>query len=120
MTRMMLGLAACLALAACGSGSDSRNQRGVSVERQAFSTGQISRACMTSGRKAANTRLCGCLQAVADETLRSRSDQRMAAGFFGDPHEAQVIRQSDNPHHEDFWKRYKGFSGEAERVCKGL
>ncbi|WP_417523111.1 hypothetical protein [Marinovum sp.] len=82
------------------------------------SAGPISRACMTSGRKAANTSLCGCIQAVADASLTWR-DQRVAAKFFKDPHKAQEIRQSDRASDEAFWLRYKAFGTQAERSCQG-
>ncbi len=79
--------------------------------------GAIERACLSSPRGAANPKLCGCIQAVADRTLSS-SDQRMAARFFKDPHMAQEIRQSDNASHEVFWKRYKVFGATAESYCR--
>ena len=131
MIRIFIAGAMLATLAACGGGSKSRVQSthsnttryaglNVTVDRQAFATGPISAACMSGGRKAANTRLCGCVQAVANQTLRSSTDQRLAASFFADPHQAQVIRQSDNPNHEAFWQRYKGFSAQAERSCSGL
>ncbi|MGY3439224.1 MULTISPECIES: hypothetical protein [unclassified Marinovum] len=82
------------------------------------SAGPISRACMTGGRKAANSGLCNCIQNVADAAL-SRSDQRLAAKFFRDPHMAQEIRQSDRASHESFWKRYKDFGSRAEQNCRG-
>lgn len=120
MTRIFIAMAMLGTLSACGAGVNERNYSSGRVVSQAFATGPISRACMQSGRKAANTRLCGCVQAVANQNLRSSGDQSMAAGFFRDPHQAQVIRQSDNPRHEDFWKRYKAFTGRAESSCRGL
>ncbi|MBA86309.1 hypothetical protein ACSSNL_07555 [Thalassobius sp. S69A] len=78
--------------------------------------GPIERACMSSPRKAAGWQLCGCIQRVADQTL-TRSDQRMAAKFFSDPHHAQEIRQSDNSRHEAFWLRYKDFGANAAASC---
>ena len=78
--------------------------------------GPIDRACMKSDRKARTSRLCGCLQFVADKTL-DRSDQRMAAKFFKKPQMAQDIRQSDKPSHEVFWRKYKAFGATAESVC---
>lgn len=77
----------------------------------------IERACLRSEREGATRGLCNCIQLVADITL-SRRDQRVAAGFFGDPHQAQVIRQSDNRRHETFWKRYTAFGGAAEQYCR--
>lgn len=120
MTRILLGTMLCLMLAACGGGrSDNRNKGYNTTVAPAFAAGQVARACMSSGRKAANVQLCGCVQAVADRDLRG-GDQSMAASFFSDPHRAQEIRQSDNPHHEEFWKRYKVFAERAEQTCTGL
>ena len=117
MTRMFLTAVACLALAGCGGGARVDRAYGGAA---GFSTasGPISKACLQAGRKAANRRLCGCIQGVADRQL-SGSDQRMAASLFSDPHRAQEIRQSDRSSHEAFWKRYKSFTGTAERTCKG-
>lgn len=123
MTRIFVGLALCAALAACGAPRNDRNYSrsyGGGSIAPASASGQISNACMASGRKAANPRLCGCIQAVANSSLRGGGDQSMAASFFKDPHQAQVIRQSDNPRHEDFWQRYKAFTSRAEATCKGL
>lgn len=78
--------------------------------------GVITRACMTSDRKAKTYRLCRCIQSAADQTL-SRSDQRLASSFFQDPHRAQEIRQSDRNSHERFWQRYKRFGSVAEQYC---
>lgn len=95
--------------------------QGEQVSRAAYSfaAGPISSACIGAGRKAANRRLCGCVQSVANRTL-THSDQRLATTFFSNPHQAQVVRQSDNPRNEAFWKRYKAFAGTAEKTCKGL
>ncbi|MGH1355759.1 MAG: hypothetical protein ACRBBS_11845 [Thalassovita sp.] len=78
--------------------------------------GPIERACIAAGRQSASGRLCDCIQNVADQTL-TRSDQRMAAKFFQDPHKAQEIRQSDNTQHEAFWLRYKDFGISAAALC---
>lgn len=78
--------------------------------------GTITRACMKSDRKAANRRLCACIQRAARKTLSS-SDQRMAASFFKDPHRSQEIRQSDRSSHGTFWKRYKKFGERAKQMC---
>lgn len=78
--------------------------------------GTIQRACMNSDRKAANRRLCRCIDQAARKTLNS-SDQRLAATFFKDPHRSQEIRQSDRTSHEKFWKRYKEFGVRAQQMC---
>lgn len=88
----------------------------VAASASVASAGLIERACIKSERGAGNRSLCGCIQAAADATL-SRSDQRLAAKFFRDPHMAQEIRQSDNASHEVFWKRYKEFGATAQGYC---
>jgi uncharacterized protein YceK len=82
-----------------------------------FANGPINKACMASDRKARSRSLCGCIQAVANKTL-SGSQQRIAVSFYNDPHEAQVIRQSDNASHEAFWKDYRNYGETAERTCR--
>ncbi|MBV0911326.1 hypothetical protein KTJ87_02965 [Rhodobacteraceae bacterium ASV31] len=80
-------------------------------------SGPISTACARSERGAKTPAVCSCIQGVADVSLSS-SDQRMAAKFFADPHQAQEIRQSDNPRHEVFWKKYVAFGEQAELYCR--
>jgi len=82
----------------------------------AATSGTIESACLKSGRAAVSRALCGCIQDVADLTL-DRSDQKLAATFFRDPHRAQEVRQSDRRGHEIFWKRYKAFGATAETYC---
>lgn len=77
---------------------------------------QIERACLKSDR-GGDRALCGCIQDAANLTLTPR-DQRRAAGFFEDPHQAQVVRQSDRRSDEAFWKRYKNFGQTAEVFCQ--
>jgi hypothetical protein len=77
--------------------------------------GTIERACIQSDRSASRS-LCNCIQRVADVKL-SRSDQKLAAKFFDDPHLAQETRQSDSSSKERFWKRYKAFGQTASRSC---
>lgn len=103
-----------LGLTGCGGGGDrsSGPARGV----QPMASGPISSACLQSDRRARSPALCGCIQAVADRTL-SGADQRRAVGFYGDPHSAQVIRQSDRPRDRSFWRSYTDYALEAERVC---
>lgn len=81
----------------------------------AAQAGAIERACNQSDRRPARA-LCGCIQDVANTTLTS-SEQRTAAGFFRDPHQAQVVRQSDRASDERFWLRYKNFYATAEAYC---
>ena len=79
---------------------------------------QIERACLKSERGEGNRSLCGCIQDAANLTLNAK-DQRRAAEFFSDPHQAQVIRQSDRRSDEVFWERYKNFGQTAEVFCRG-
>ena len=79
---------------------------------------QIERACLKADRATASRALCGCIQDVADQTLR-KTDQKLAASFFKDPARAQEIRQSDARRYEAFWKRYKSFGQTAQRYCAG-
>ncbi|MFV2052021.1 hypothetical protein [Aliiroseovarius sp. YM-037] len=81
----------------------------------AAEAGAIERACNQSDRRPARA-LCGCIQDVANTTL-TNSEQRTAAGFFRDPHQAQVVRQSDRASDERFWLRYKNFYATAEAYC---
>ena len=80
--------------------------------------GPIDSACVRSERGARNVQLCGCVQQVADRTL-SRSDQRRAANFFRDPHQAQEVRMSKRDADNAFWARYKNFTMMAEAYCAG-
>lgn len=79
----------------------------------------LQRACIRSDREGATRQLCKCIQKVANQDL-TRTDQRLAASFFEDPHKAQEIRQSDSRSHEIFWKRYKTFGAKATESCKHL
>lgn len=78
--------------------------------------GPISSACMKSDRRAANAALCGCIQQVADATLRN-ADQRQVAKFFRDPDKAQAVFMSKNRDDDAFWVRYKAFGAQAEQSC---
>ena len=80
------------------------------------SAGPISNACMQSNRSAANSALCGCIQAVADSTLAG-ADQRRAATFFRDPDKAQQVLMSQKRADDAFWARYKAFGALAEQSC---
>jgi hypothetical protein len=78
--------------------------------------GPIERACLSSDRKAANRALCGCIQQVADMTLRG-ADQRRAAKFFRDPDLAHKTWMSKSAGDDAFWDRYKSFGDTAEAYC---
>ena len=116
-----IALSGLLALGACGGTQFSSSNAVTSAATRvsptvAFAQGPISRACLSAGRDAASRARCGCVQAVADQSL-SAADQRRGAKFFSDPHQAQVIRQSDNPSNEAFWLRWKAFGDSAGRQC---
>ncbi|MEP5152549.1 hypothetical protein [Planktotalea sp.] len=78
--------------------------------------GRIARECVKSDRKAANRRLCNCIEKAARGTLK-KSDHQLASSFFKNPHRSQEIRQSDRSSHESFWKRYKEFGARAQQMC---
>jgi hypothetical protein len=102
-----------LGLAACG-GSSHPDARGAPVA--AFATGPIYSACRASDRDAAGRQLCGCIQAVADQTLSGR-DTRRIAGFFDDPEEAHAVKISDSWRNDAFWDRYRDYVSAARRTC---
>lgn len=79
-------------------------------------SGVIDRACRQSNRTAASPQLCRCIQRVANDSL-TRSERRKVAKWFGDPHQAQVVRQSDHRSDEILWERYKTFGERAARSC---
>lgn len=81
-----------------------------------MAAGIVERACVKSDRKKATRTACNCVQRVANVKL-SRSDQKLAAKFFKDPHLSQEVRQSDNPSKEQFWLRYKAFGNLAASTC---
>jgi hypothetical protein len=110
-TKIFAASALLIALCACGGGRDSSP-----LVTRAYATGPMQAACMQADRAAASPQLCGCVQAAANRVL-SRRDQSRAVGFFRDPHEAQVVRQSDRRGDEAFWLRYREFVSVAERSC---
>ncbi|MGJ8618408.1 MAG: hypothetical protein ACSHWS_16315 [Sulfitobacter sp.] len=119
MIRYFVTGVALMGLTACGGGSryssDAAN-RGYSPQPVLFATGPIHRACVSANRKQATPARCGCVQAVADQSLDA-SDQRRGAKFFKDPHKAQETRQSDNPSNERFWLAWKAFGQNAAAAC---
>ena len=108
-------IAAALVLSAC-SGSRNTVTRVAAPSNVLFATGPIYAACRSAGRDAASRSRCGCVQAEANRELNA-SDQRRGAGFFKDPHQAQVVRQSDRSIDERFWLRWKDYSQSAARMC---
>ena len=80
--------------------------------------GPIESACLKSNRQQANRAVCGCIQQVADMTLRG-GDQRKAAQFFRDPDQAQKVRMSKSDRDNEFWARYKNFGETASAYCSG-
>lgn len=82
-----------------------------------MASGPINNACLGSNRTARSRQLCGCIQAVANQSLTS-SQQVRAAAFYNDPHQAQVVRQSDRASDERFWEAYRAYGDRAERICR--
>ena len=80
------------------------------------SAGPIEGACMRAGSGSANRTTCGCIQQVADMTLRG-GDQRRAAKFFSNPDQAQETRVSKRDSDNEFWARYKRFGETAQAYC---
>lgn len=84
----------------------------------AAQAGPIGAACAQSSRAAASTPgLCGCIQYVADQTLRP-GDQRRVASFFKNPDKAQDVFMSQKRADDAFWERYKMFGEAAEATCQ--
>ncbi len=117
MRKAVFILGSALVLGACGGGNRDTVDRAATYQPIRAASGVIASACSGSERGAGKGTLCNCIQGVANTSL-SGSDQRLAAKFFRDPHHAQEIRQSDNPQHEVFWKRYKAFAADSERYCR--
>lgn len=83
---------------------------------QPAEAGVIERACRSSDRSAANPSLCRCIQKVANARLTA-TERRTVSKWFGDPHQAQVVRQSSNYRDEQLWERYKLFGDTASKTC---
>ncbi|MFN3938461.1 MAG: hypothetical protein ACK4KW_12900 [Gemmobacter sp.] len=86
------------------------------ISGTAASAGVIGDACLASERSQGNRALCACIQQAADMTL-DRADQRRAARFFSDPHQAQEVRMSRSDADNAFWARYRSFGEAAEALC---
>ena len=109
---------AAIVLTACSSGSGRYSS--ASAPRAPvtmFATGPIYSACMASDRSQASRAQCGCVQAVANQSLAA-DDQRRGAGFFKNPHLAQEVRTSDRAMDERFWLRWKAFGDSAAQICR--
>ncbi len=105
-------------LAGCGGGnSNPVPRRAASFTPMPEASGPISNACLASDRSARSRKLCGCIQAVANQTLTG-SEQRRAATFYSNPQQAQNVRQSDRAADEQFWKAYRAYGERSERVCR--
>ncbi len=110
-----------LVLAGCG-GSNRFEKSGRGSARSPApvyaptASGPLKNACLASDRKARSSQLCGCIQAVADQSL-SNGDQRRAAKFYSDPQAAQDTRQSSSAGDERFWKAYSDYGRKAARIC---
>ncbi|WP_240621017.1 arginine transporter [Pseudooceanicola lipolyticus] len=109
MIRILAALIVLTFVASCGSG------RGSAVTRVVG--GPITSACMQAARTGATLERCGCVQAVANDSLSS-SDQRRGAAFFTDPQRAQEIRQSSSRSDSEFWERWSAFSQKAAELCE--
>ena len=85
------------------------------VSAPALHAGPIESACISADRPASR-QLCGCIQQVADLTLRG-ADQRRAATFFRDPDKAQEVHASNSDRDNAFWDRYQNFGSTAVAMC---
>lgn len=122
MFKISLALAVTIALGACGGSRFASNNAvggasnfGGSVALP-FARGPIEKACKASDRKARSTARCGCIQAVADQSLSS-AQQRRGARYFKDPGKLQEVRQSDRPSDERFWLAWKAYGQSAAAIC---
>ncbi|MBD3664578.1 hypothetical protein [Sulfitobacter aestuariivivens] len=120
MFRTCIFCLAALSLAACGGGnrtSGGSSYGGYNPQPVLFATGPIYKACQQDRRKAASRSRCGCVQAVADQSLSS-ADQKRGAKYFKDPGKLQEVRQSDNAGNERFWKAWKAYGQTAAALCR--
>ncbi|WP_366942597.1 hypothetical protein [uncultured Tateyamaria sp.] len=116
-SKILIAAVAAFALTACGGTRySSYNAVRGTTPTVLFATGPIYSACQKAGRKQASRARCGCVQAVADQSLNT-DDQRRGASFFEDPHRAQEVRQSDRSADERFWTKWKAYSSDAARMC---
>lgn len=88
----------------------------LAVSAPQASANAVERACRQLDRSSATPARCACVGKVASQKL-SASERRKVAGWFSDPHQAQVVRQSDRRRDEKLWARYRAFGDAAERAC---
>ncbi|SEK26030.1 hypothetical protein SAMN05443999_10192 [Roseovarius azorensis] len=114
--KQMLTLGLVMVLAGCGGGDRHQPNSRAASGIMPMASGPINTACLQSDRKARSRALCGCIQAVAHQTL-SGAEQRRAVQFYKDPQMAQDIRQSSRPADQRFWQAYRAYGDRAEQVC---
>ena len=116
-TTCLIAAICAVALVGCSSGGSRSSAVNPTIAPAVmFATGPIYSACQQAGRKQASRARCGCVQAVADRSLNT-DDQRRGAAFFDDPHQAQVVRQSERSADERFWQKWKAYGADAARMC---
>ncbi|MEO0380151.1 MAG: hypothetical protein AAF252_07750, partial [Pseudomonadota bacterium] len=116
MVRLGLACAALLVVSACGGARLAPS----SPPSVLFATGPIQQACQADRRKQSSRARCGCVQAVADQSL-SASDQRRGAGYFKNPQALQDVRQNQdsNASNRRFWAAWKAYGQAAAAACSG-
>ena len=80
------------------------------------SANEIETACRALNTASATDSRCRCVGVVAVERLTA-ADRRKVVKWFSDPHQAQVVRQSDRRRDEKLWARYKEFGEAAAKTC---
>ena len=78
--------------------------------------GSVERACLRSGRPAANPSLCACIDASARSTL-SISEQQRAARLILSPELSERTLRSKRSGDRAFYKNYSNFAKTAESRC---
>ncbi|MDG3041886.1 hypothetical protein [Roseicyclus marinus] len=90
---------------------------GMAIAPQPAGANPIERACLQSGRPAANRALCDCIGRAAQQTLTG-GQMRAGARFFQDPQRAQDVRQSNRRNDEELWRAWRNFGETAEAMCR--
>lgn len=120
MLRTAALLSTILLLSACGGRDTSRTEPlPVTGGVPQTASGPINSACLAQGRRDATRARCGCIQAVANQSL-SRSQQQRSVRYFDDPGQLQEVRQSSSASNRAFWDAWKRFAETAETVCGGI